>query len=137
MELYRGDCFQDLRGILTFNNDFDASSIKRIYTIENFDTDFIRGWQGHKIEQRWFACMNGKFRIGVIYIDDFENPLKTLKPQYYELNSSKLDFLHVAAGCVTSIQSLEKNSKLLVLADYKLNEVKDEYRFNENYFENE
>jgi hypothetical protein len=30
------------RGSLLYNNDFDASVIKRIYFIENSTTDFIR-----------------------------------------------------------------------------------------------
>ena len=60
-----GKKHQDERGIITYNNDFDASQIKRMYTIENHSTDFIRGWQGHKVEQRWFACMKGGFKIKV------------------------------------------------------------------------
>ena len=69
--LLEGKKHQDERGIITFNNDFDALSIKRIYTIENNSTDFIRGWQGHKIEKRRFACMQGSFEIAIIKIDDF------------------------------------------------------------------
>jgi len=76
--LLKGAKHRDQRGIITYNNDFDASQIKRSYTIENASLDFIRGWQGHKIEQRWFACMKGKFEIRVIEVDDFENPSKNL-----------------------------------------------------------
>ncbi|WP_285269918.1 hypothetical protein [Kaistella rhinocerotis] len=43
----KGSRHEDERGILTFNNVFDASEVKRIYTIQNHFTDFIRGWQGH------------------------------------------------------------------------------------------
>lgn len=69
-----GNRYEDSRGILTFNNEVNLSSIKRIYTVENASLDFIRGWQGHKIEQRWFACMRGVFDISVIKVDDFVNP---------------------------------------------------------------
>ncbi|MGS0748828.1 hypothetical protein [Halpernia sp. GG3] len=44
--LIKGGEFQDERGIINFN----ALGIKRIYTIENNSTEFIRAWQGHKIE---------------------------------------------------------------------------------------
>lgn len=134
--MLKGNKFQDERGTVTYNNAYDASEVKRIYTIENASTDFIRGWQGHKIEQRWFACMSGKFRIGVIKIEDFDQPLPTLEPAYFELNAEQLDFLHIPAGNITSVQSLEENSKLLILSDYFLGEIEDEYRFPLEYFKN-
>lgn len=132
--LLKGDVFQDQRGKITYNNAFDASAIKRIYTIENSSTDFIRGWQGHQVEQRWFAAMQGSFEISVIVVDDFENPNPTLEVQKYVLNQDTLTYLHVSSGCITAIQALKENSKLLVLADYALGEIKDEVRFPIDYF---
>lgn len=132
--LLTGKAHQDERGIITFNNDFDASQIKRIYTIENHSTEFIRGWQGHKIEQRWFACMKGSFEIWVIQIDDFEKPSKDLTIQKYLLKNDVLTYLHIPAGHLTAIQSLQEESKLLVLADFRLGEIEDEYRFPIDYF---
>lgn len=131
-----GKKHQDERGIITFNNDFDASQIKRIYTIENHSIEFVRGWQGHKIEQRWFAAMNGSFKISVIKVDDFENPSKYLEVNSIVLKSDVLTYLHIPPGYITAIKSLENNSKLLVLADYGLGELQDEYRFPIHYFKN-
>lgn len=135
MNLHIGQRFEDKRGILTFNNDIDLSSIKRIYTVENASIDMVRGWQGHRIEQRWFACMKGAIEIFVIELDNFEKPSTNLPIVSYTLTDSELTYLHVPAGCVTAIKSKEKNSKLLVLADYKLGEVSDEYRFELTYFD--
>ncbi|SFT33177.1 WxcM-like, C-terminal [Chryseobacterium formosense] len=132
--LLEGKKHHDQRGIITFNNDFDASAIKRIYTIENHSTEFIRGWQGHKIEQRWFACMKGCFEISVIEVNDFTEPSKDLTMQKYLLKEDTLTYLHIPAGCITAIQSKIGNSKLLVLADYGLGEINDEYRFDLDYF---
>ncbi|ASK30374.1 sugar epimerase [Chryseobacterium sp. T16E-39] len=132
--ILKGNRHEDLRGIITYNNEFDASLIKRIYTIENHSTEFVRGWQGHKIEQRWFACMKGQFEISVIVVDDFEHPSKDLKISKYILSSETLTYLHINAGCLTAIQSLEEGSKLLVLADYGVGEIEDEYRFELDYF---
>lgn len=134
--ILKGEIHEDERGIITFNNEFDASEIKRIYTIENHTVDFIRGWQGHKIEQRWFAAMKGKFEISVIEIDNFEKPNKNLKIKKYQLNDNSLTYLQIPAGNITAIQALEKESKLLVLADFALGEVQDEYRFPIDYFKN-
>ncbi len=124
-----GGSHSDIRGTLTFNNDFDASEIKRIYTIENNSTDFIRGWQGHKMEQRWFSAIKGTFKIQILSIAYFEKGLKDLQPYCFVLKADLMDILHVPAGFVSSIQALEVGAKLLVLADYKIGEVDDEFRF--------
>ena len=136
VKLYNGNVHQDQRGILTYNNDFDASIIKRIYTIENHSTEFIRGWQGHQVEQRWFAAMKGRFEIAVIQVDNFNNPSPHLSIQTFSLTDESLTYLHIPAGCITAIQAKEKGSKLLVLSDYALGEIQDEYRFALDYFEN-
>lgn len=134
MNILEGSLHSDNRGIITYNNEFNASQIKRIYTIENHSVDFVRGWQGHKIEQRWFACMKGCFEISVIEIDDFQNPSRDLPRKIFQIDDKELTYLHVPVGCVTAIQALEEGSKLLVLADYALGEVNDEYRFPLDYF---
>ena len=61
--LILGKNYKDNRGVLKYNNVFDVSLVKRMYIIENVDTIFIRCWQGHKIEQRWFTSVAGKFKI--------------------------------------------------------------------------
>jgi len=133
-KLINGNCHSDQRGTLLYNNDFDASLIKRIYIIENESPQFIRGWQGHQIEQRWFSVVSGKFKIQLIEIDNWEKPSVNLEAFTYLIDSGKLNVLHVPKGYVSSIQSLELNSKLLVMADYLLGEIKDEYRYDIDYF---
>ena len=135
--IFEGKKYEDERGIITFNNEFDASEIKRIYTIENHSSDFVRGWQGHKVEQRWFATMKGEFEISVIEIDDFDQPSKDLKISKYQLNDKSLTYLHIPSGHITAIQAKKEGSKLLVLANYALGEIRDEYRFTLDYFKND
>ena len=62
-------------------------------------------------------------------------PSKKLKRSQYLLDSAKLDVLHVPSGCVSSIQSLEEGSKLLVMADYLMGEIEDQFRFPVDYFD--
>ncbi|MHB1106946.1 MAG: WxcM-like domain-containing protein [Lutibacter sp.] len=133
-KIITGDSHTDTRGTLYYNNDFDASAIKRIYIIENISTDFIRAWQGHKIEQRWFSAIKGSFKIQLIEIDHWDQPSKNLEKLTFVVNTEKLDVLHVPNGYVSSIQSLEQDAKLLVMADYRLNEISDEFRFSLDYF---
>ncbi|NML56004.1 WxcM-like domain-containing protein [Chryseobacterium cheonjiense] len=134
--IIKGKSFADDRGSLFFNNDFNASQIKRIYYIENRDTQFIRGWTGHKIEQRWFSAVQGSFTINLIKIDHWEKPSENLPVLKFELNSENLDILHVPPGYASAIQSHHENSRLLVMADYALGEITDDYRFPINHFEN-
>lgn len=134
-KLLKGNSHEDSRGILFYNNDFDAAHIKRIYVMENIGTDFVRAWRGHQMEQRWFSAINGVFEIQLIAIDNWDRPSKKLERFTFVLNAEKLDVLHIPAGYVSSIQSIEEGSKLLVMADYLLGELNDEYRFSVDYFE--
>ena len=126
----------DKRGKLFYNNTFNSSDIKRIYIIENKNNLIKRGWVGHKIEKRWFCAINGAFKVLLIKIDNWKKPDINLIPQEFILKSNSLDFLFIPEGYVTNIKSLEKSSKLLVLADYLFEEIKDDYRFDQNYFSN-
>ena len=135
--LISGNCHQDQRGQLFYNNDFDTSSIKRMYVIENHSVDFVRSWQGHKIEQRWFSAIQGRFKIQLIAIENWEKPSETLPRLDYILESATLDVLHIPAGYVSSIQALEEKSKLVVMSDYHLGEIDDESRYPTDYFTTE
>ena len=108
--LIKGDVHNDERGNLFYNNDFDSSSIKRVYFIENDNTSISRRWQGHKIEQRWFSAVTGSFKILLIKIDKWEQPNKYIRASLI-LNSNTLDVLHIPKGYISSIQALEEFSK--------------------------
>lgn len=133
-KLLKGNSHVDSRGTLFYNNDFDATAIKRIYVIENVTRDFVRAWRGHQIEQRWFSAINGSFKIELIAIDDWERPSKELKRDTFVIDAETMDVLHIPAGFVTSIQSLEDRSRLLVMADYSFGSLNDEHRFDVDYF---
>ncbi|MEC3877606.1 WxcM-like domain-containing protein [Chryseobacterium salviniae] len=126
----------DERGTLLFNNNFDASEVKRIYFIENKDVNFVRGWIGHKIEQRWFSAVAGTFIIKLVKIDNWIEPDKQTKIIEFELDNHLLNILHIPQGYATAIQAKEDGSRLLVMANYLLGEIDDQYRFDIDYFEN-
>ena len=132
--LISGNCHKDERGQLFYNNDFDTTSTKRIYVIENHSIDFVRAWQGHKVEQRWFSAIQGSFKIQLIAVDNWDTPSENLPRIEYHLHSEKLDILHIPAGYISSIQALEKKSKLVVMSDYHLGEISDEFRYPTDYF---
>lgn len=135
-KILEGGKYSDERGSLFFNNDFNISEIKRMYCIENADVNFVRGWTGHQIEQRWFSALQGSFIIKLIKIDNWETPSNNAEILDFELSSENLNVLHVPKGYVSAIQSKEKGARLLVMADYLLGEINDDYRFPIDYFEN-
>ena len=135
-KIINGNSHSDARGSLIYNNAFNTIEIKRIYFISNEGVDFVRGWQGHKIEQRWFAPVVGGFIICTRLVDNWENPSKSLLGLSFVLHAGNFDVLHVPKGYITTIQALEENSRLMAMSDYLLEEVSDEFRFDSNCFNN-
>ena len=128
--LIDGGFFEDDRGRLDFVNDFDASEIKRMYFITNTMVDFFRGWQGHKIETRWFFCVKGKFEIKLVEIDNWANPANNIEPEVYILEEENPKVLYIPKGYLNGFKSLEKNSKLMVFSNFKLGiNPNDDVRF--------
>ena len=109
------------------------AQVKRFYSI-SLKKKHLRRWQGHKIEQRWFTAISGKFNIQLISVDNWIEPSINLPKIDFELSSKSLDVLHIPSGYLTSIESLDDNSILLAMSDYGLNEIKDDYKFPSNYF---
>lgn len=124
----------DARGTLLYNNDFDLTQVKRMYIIENQDTQVVRAWQGHQKEQRWFLAIKGAFKIELIAIDNWEKPSKNLQKYNFTLTTETMNVLHIPSGYVNSIQSLEEGAQLLIMSNYLLDEHQDDYRFAVDYF---
>ncbi|WP_316790845.1 WxcM-like domain-containing protein [Pedobacter frigoris] len=133
--LIPGGQHTDSRGTLTFLNDFDMSEVKRFYMIQNRDTAVIRAWRAHKIEQRWFYAINGEFLIRAVKIDNFDAPDNDLPIEEYTISAISNQVLHVPLGYATSVQAITNESKLLVFADYGIENAKfDDYLYPQDYF---
>lgn len=136
MEPYiiNGAISKDERGAIRHNNSFDLSVIKRIYIIQNRDTEFVRGWKAHTIEKRWFAALSGSFTINIVKIDDWEQPSPFLQQQAFHLSADALDVLYCPAGYATAIQANTEGAQLLAMSDYFLGATNDEHNYPNNYF---
>ncbi|WP_298418030.1 dTDP-4-dehydrorhamnose 3,5-epimerase family protein [uncultured Kordia sp.] len=131
--LIQGGSHIDERGRLDFMNDFNLSDIKRMYMTTHYNTNVIRAWQGHKIESRWFYCTQGAFTVKLVQVDDWENPSSDLKVFTFELEEEKPQVLYIPNGYVNGFKATKENSKLMILADYGLNEIEnDAVRFDQN-----
>ena len=124
--IIKGDLFKDNRGKLFSCNQFDMSPVKRMYSIENINSNYIRGWKGHKIETRWFFATKGSIIINTILISDLEkaHPLPFIKT--FKLNDNNLDVLEVPPGFATSIKQYSNGDRICVFADYELGLSGDE-----------
>ncbi len=129
-ELIRGTRFADSRGELDFFNSFDLSRIVRMYRIKPANTEIIRAWQGHRIEQKWFYCLRGSFVVNLHPLSEFtEDPVGN-SLQIFTLQADLQEILRIPGGFVNGFRALEPNSELLVFSDMNLEDSKaDDYRF--------
>jgi len=133
----QGGIAKDHRGQIRFVNDFDMSLVRRFYVIKNSDIQLIRGWRAHRIEQRWFYVIAGKFVMDIVKIDDWAQPSRELPVKKIILDSSANCVVHLESGYGTNIQALNPDSELLVFADYNIdNAPNDDYTYPLDYFVN-
>ena len=124
--IIKGDIFNDSRGKLLSCNLFDMSRVKRMYSIENINSNYIRGWKGHKIETRWFFATKGSIIINIILISDLEKALPSPVIKTFKLNEDNLNVLEVPPGFATSIKQYSNGDRICVYADYQLGVSGDE-----------
>ncbi|MEN8123069.1 MAG: WxcM-like domain-containing protein [Bacteroidota bacterium] len=132
-EIITGGIHSDERGELLYNNDFDLTTIKRMYIIKHPDKNVVRAWQGHQQEHKFFKCIRGSFVVAWKKIDDFNNPTDNHKADYTVLTESENNLLSVPPGYANGIKALEANAELMVFSDFKLGEsLDDKIRFDKN-----
>ena len=130
--IIEGGMVTDVRGRLAFVNDFDMKLVRRFYFIYHSTTDIIRAWQGHRIEKKWFYCVDGVFEVKLVKVDDWVSPSENLPCLTFILDAQKSNVLYIPNGFANGFRALRKDSRLLVFSDKKLEEsLNDDYRFNE------
>lgn len=125
--LIEGNFHSDERGSISFFNEFDMSQVARMYVIDP-EHEVVRAWQGHKIESKWFAVLEGEFLIQAIPLD---SEIETKTKDRFQIKLSKEDYkiLYIPPGYYNGFQAIEPNSKLLVLSDVTVAEsIADDYR---------
>lgn len=137
VEWIKGGIAKDERGQIRFVNAFDMSAVKRFYIIRNSDVELIRGWRGHRIEQRWFYVLSGSFEFNIVKIDNWDSPAQNLPVDKLTLEAKELQVLHIPAGYSTAIRATEPHAELLVYGDYGIEHApEDDYTWELDYFIN-
>lgn len=132
-----GGVAKDHRGQIRFVNDFDMSQVKRFYIIKNMNLDLVRGWRAHRMEQRWFYVLSGKFAVDVVKIDDWSQASPDLPVEKIILDTNEHRVMHLSTGYGTAFQALELGSEVLVFSDYGIdNAPNDDYTYPLDYFIN-
>lgn len=137
IEWIKGGIAKDGRGQIRYVNDFDMSAVKRFYIIRNLDIELIRGWRGHRIEQRWFYVLSGSFEFNIVKIDNWDAPAMDLSVDKLTLEANELRLLHIPAGYSTAIRATMPHAELLVYGDFGIEHApQDDYTWELDYFIN-
>lgn len=127
--IIQGGIHTDSRGTIRYVNEENPRHYRRFYLITHTDTNTVRAWQGHKIEEKAFYVIAGSFIIAVVNPAKFEQPDEIEKPDFYQLTAENLSYLQVPGGNYTGIKALTPVSTLLVLSSLDLaGSKKDDFR---------
>ena len=130
VKVINGEIFRDQRGQISSLNAFRFPGVERFYFIHHPDTSVIRGWHGHQHEKKWFYCVKGAFTIGLVEIDDWDNPSPELKAQKYHLTEQESRIICVPEGYANCIKASIPGSILLVFSGKTLPEAySDSWRY--------
>ena len=127
----------DDRGQLIFANDFDFKKygIRRFYAVSNHKQGFVRAWHGHKKESKFVFVSKGSAIIGLVCVDNWDNPTKNLEVKKFILSSSKPSILFIPAGYANGFMTLTKNTQVFFFSTSSLEESKgDDFRFEARYW---
>lgn len=129
-QLIKGGIHTDHRGQISFVNDMKFKTIERFYIISNSAENPLRAWQGHKIDNKYFYCIQGVIKVHYVKIDNWESPSKDLKVESVILSAIESNLLHIPEGYANGIESLELESKLISFSTLPLDRTaEDDVRF--------
>lgn len=130
-----GATHEDERGKLLFFKTLDLSQIKRMYQIEPANESVIRAWQGHKVEKKWFYCLQGSFIINLVKVTNFEHPDTDATISKKIISSNTPTVLYVEGGYASGIKATLPNSKVLVFSNFTTAQSKyDDFRFEPHFW---
>lgn len=134
-ELISGSDFVDQRGRIRFFNELNLQEVVRFYEIEPKGIDEVRGWQGHRAENKWFYCLKGTFTINLTQPVNWDHPERTPPRFRFELKAEKPGVLWVPEGTFSGIKANEPSSRLMVFSNMALQESKnDDFRIPVDYW---
>lgn len=135
VEVIQGEIFNDHRGQISSLNAFRFPGVERVYFIHHPDVSVVRGWHAHRYEKKWFYCVKGAFTLGLVEIDNWEAPSKTLKPAIYQLTADCSKIICVLEGYANCLKAGIPDSIMMVFSGKTLPEAyEDSWRYDKDYW---
>ena len=119
--LIKGGISVDDRGTLKYSNDFDFSSVKRFYIVENHSVGFIRAWHGHKNESKFALVLSGTALFGVVSLSSSNE-----EPKKFILDSNNSEILYIPSGFANGFMNLKEGTKVLFFSDKSISDSLDD-----------
>ena len=130
IQVIEGEIFHDHRGQISSLNNFHFEGVRRTYIIHHPDATVIRGWHAHQHERKWFYALKGEWTLGLVKIDNWENPSETLKAEIFNLNENHSQLVCVPKGYANCLKAATPGSIMMVLSDVPLPEAYgDSFRY--------
>ena len=134
--LIEGGVAKDLRGQVSFINDFNLENVKRFYMVENSQVGLIRAWHAHRHEAKYAMVLKGEAIIAAVAVDNFEKPSKNTQVHRYLMNAKKPSVLYIPPGYANGFISLSREAQIIFYSTRTLEESKnDDYRFDPRYWD--
>ena len=134
--LLSGSLVVDDRGEVGFVNDFRFDGVKRFYTVSNFRQGFVRAWHGHRREAKFVTAIQGAALVGMVSIDDWENPSRGAEVARFTLSAHKPAVLFIPAGYANGFMSLTPDLKLMFFSTSTLEESQgDDFRYDARHWD--
>lgn len=133
-QLFRGGLAADDRGVLRSIEGADFSRVKRLYAMENFSSETIRAFHGHRKEAKYVTVVCGSALVAAAPLDvaptTIPSPL-----QRFVLSAHSPALLYVPAGYMNGFRALEAHTRILFFSTATVEESKaDDYRFPPEYW---
>jgi len=134
--LLEGGLVVDDRGELGFVNEFGFQDVKRFYWVTSHKTGFVRAWHAHRNEGKYFVAVEGALLVGLVEVDNWDDPSKDSKAFRYVLSAHKPSVLYAPPGYANGFMSLTEDAKLIVFSTSSLEESqKDDIRYPARYWD--
>jgi dTDP-4-dehydrorhamnose 3,5-epimerase-like enzyme len=134
--LIRGGTSADDRGRVYFANEFDPSSCRRFYIVENFAPRTVRAWHAHRRERKWVTALAGASMVCCVRIDDWDSPSHDAPIHRFVLDAAQPMIVQIPAGYANGAMSLLPDTKLMYFSDATLDaSLEDDVRYPARYWD--
>jgi dTDP-4-dehydrorhamnose 3,5-epimerase-like enzyme len=129
--ILEGGCSVDDRGRITYIGGAHFAKVKRFYVIENFSTDVIRAFHGHRYEEKFVFVVSGAAILVIAEILDYGLTMH----ERYVLSADKPQLLYIPAGFANGFRTLTQDTKIMFFSTATVDESKaDDERYDSDYF---